>query len=110
MTNPAGTVDNLFPHLCIMLTLTLLRSFRFTIEIFTHSMKKKMTSFPSQPRYTMLVPYRNHRTKVQLLITRFFSALSFVCVIVVCSIVAAHPFIHIISPVLIVYPYGIPSY
>jgi hypothetical protein len=39
--NPAEPADSLFPHLCMTLTLTPLRSFRFTIEIFTHSMKKK---------------------------------------------------------------------
>jgi hypothetical protein len=65
MKNPAETVDSLFSHLCMMLTLTPLRSFRFTIEIFTHSMKKKMMSFLAGPIYHARSLPQMHRTKVQ---------------------------------------------
>jgi hypothetical protein len=57
------------------------------------SMKKKNDEFLASPIYHARSLPQTHRTKVQILIVRFFfSALSFASVVVVRSIVAAHSF------------------
>jgi hypothetical protein len=56
-------------------------------------MKKKNDEFLASPIYHARSLPQTHRTKVQILIVRFFfSALSFASVVVVRSIVAAHSF------------------